>query len=356
MPSATNAPSSANATEHGNAVSGVAEKTDHYEAVENLVTLLARAAEDFASRLPPNDIMAAAITAVEEWNEIIADRNFCFTEEALMRHKKLFAIISRDKEGIEKNFGDFLLWARRCVVIREQVIRNLNCKKPSPATEHAKKGSTATEHAILNEDQVSECYRRMGESLLQNDLQPHQKSNKKYHLQCNEEGRVRLSSFQRSFVDSMLRKKMGSRKVAFFIWTHGLVHLFDGATRRDVTPEMLQSALHEGLHWWSTLTTSILEYEAQPELEMRRDLASLEPSAASKRRREALRAAMDEKLQGKKLADLRDSKKRKFEDMTPTEQRCLERCETGLTEKTRRAHLVQPHKSFRGISSTDLQY
>ena len=83
---------------------------------------------------------------------------------------------------------------------------------------------------------------------------------------------------------------------------------------------------------------------------------ALEPSAASKRRREALRAAMDEKLQGKKLADLRDSKKRKFEDMTPTEQRCLERYETGLTEKTRRAHLVQPHKSFRGISSTDLQY
>jgi hypothetical protein len=48
------------------------------------------------------------------------------------------------------------------VVIREEVIRNLNCKKPSPATEHAKKGSTATEHAILNEDQVSECYRRNG--------------------------------------------------------------------------------------------------------------------------------------------------------------------------------------------------
>lgn len=164
---------------------------------------------------------------------------------------------------------------------------------------------------------------------------------------------MRLSTFQRSFVDSMLRRKMGDRKVAFFIWTHGLAPLFDGATRFDVTPEMLQSTLDAGLHWWSMLAKSILEYEAQPELEVRRDLASLAPTATQKRRREALRAAMDEKSQGRKLARLRDSEKTQFEDMNQTQQACLERYETGLAEKTRRAHLVQPHKPFLASATGD---
>ena len=121
--------------------------------------------------------------------------------------------------------------------------------------------------------------------------------------------------------------------------------------KRSVTAELLQSTLAQGLHWYSMLANSIVEYAAQPELDVHRELASLVPSATHKARRAALQAAVDEKRRGKKLAGERDSKKRKVQDMSPTEQTALVRYEVGSSEKTRRQYLIKPHNAFRGSLS-----
>ena len=47
----------------------------------------------------------------------------------------------------------------------------------------------------------------VGEYLLQHKLLPHQQQDPKYQARCDSEGNIRLSNQQRSWIDSMLRKK-----------------------------------------------------------------------------------------------------------------------------------------------------
>jgi hypothetical protein len=192
----------------------------------------------------------------------------------------------------------------------------------------------------------------MGEEMLKNDLLPHQKQNPVYFPNYDEQGDVWLSGKQRSWVNSMLRRTLGDRKVAFFIWTHGLPEFFDGANVRagtcGMTKEMLQSIIEEGMEWYASLVQSLMEHESRSDLETRRQLGDLRKSPLQDIRRKALQRCNQLKQQGKLLATARDSLKRKFEDMSPTEQSVLEDYETGKTEKHRRAYVVAPDKPFRG--------
>ena len=123
----------------------------------------------------------------------------------------------------------------------------------------------------LNEKEVRLCYQRFGRILLTDDLLPHQKQNKKYHLRNNWPGDTFLSSFQRSFIDSMLRKFLGDKKVAFRIWQHGMPSIADApivlCRRRGDHKEyfrgMLQSSLNECVHWYSCLANEIVVHKNQ---------------------------------------------------------------------------------------------
>ncbi len=136
--------------------------------------------------------------------------------------------------------------------------------------------------------------------------------------------------------------------MATFIWIHGLPPLFHGFAGKTVTTEMLQSALHHGTQWYASLIQSLLEYDADPTLEERRELGALEKSAFHKQRRQALRVAARRAQNAKALATARDTYKRKFDDMSPREQGLLEDLETGKIEKQRNAHRVGARVLFRG--------
>ena len=114
--------------------------------------------------------------------------------------------------------------------------------------------------AVLNEDDVSECYRQMGRNMLENDLLPHQKNKREYKMKFTNAGRIQLSGPQRSWVDSMLRKFLGDRKVAFFIWTNGLPELFDSpygdATEHSTMLEM-RDTVQNALEWYAALATDL---------------------------------------------------------------------------------------------------
>ena len=133
----------------------------------------------------------------------------------------------------------------------------------------------------------------MGQAMLDNDLPAHQKNEPA--TKFNEECRLQLFAFQRSFANSMLRRYLGEKKMAPFIWANGLVELFDGALQRCVKLEMLQNTLDKNLHWCAMLANKFVEYEAQPELEVRRELAAKKPSETQKVQRRARRAACREK-------------------------------------------------------------
>ena len=64
----------------------------------------------------------------------------------------------------------------------------------------------------------------------------------------------------------MLRKTLGDKKVATFIWIYGLPPLFNGFAGKTVTTEMLQSALHHGTEWYASLIQSLLDYKRDPNI------------------------------------------------------------------------------------------
>ena len=179
-------------------------------------------------------------------------------------------------------------------------------------------------------------------------LLPAQKGQAKYKVRHDQIGNVLLSGKQRSWVDLMLRKKLGDKWVATFIWIHGLPPLFHGFAGKTVTTEMLQSALHHGTEWYASLIQSLLEYDADPTLEERRELGAWQKSAFQEQRRQALRAAVRRTQNAKALVKARDTHKRKFEHMRPEEQCLIEEFETGVTEKQRSAHRVASQTLFRG--------
>ena len=268
--------SSATATEHGDAASGAsssnAATTEYDEAVANLQTMLARLGGDFEPNAPRTLIEEASLAVIIDW-AAPSQSEPLYNEDALLRSNKLWKVITTDKEGHAKDLDLFLTWARRVVAIREDVLQD------------RKSLGTATEHAphvpVLSEDEVQECYRLMGQQLLENDLLPHQMNDRKYIVRFTERGRVQLSTFQRSFTDNMLRKFLGDKKVAMYIWTNGLPMLFDRpmllhrtATEHSETLDMLQSTMDDALRWYAALARSIVQYEARPELEVRRELGA----------------------------------------------------------------------------------
>ncbi len=312
-----------------------------FGVVRELSEFLTMAAWDFAPRWGYLDVECAVVDVLCEWAETRGDEAM-LDYKGLMKHSELLGMMTKDKEGNRKDFL-FLDCARKCQQIREQV--------KGPLGKVSEQGRTVT----LDPDDTSKCYQWMGESMLTNELLPAQKREKKYKVRYDELGNVRLSDKQRSWADMMLRKKLGDKWVATFIWIHGLPPLFRGFAGKTVTTEMLQSALHHGTEWYASLIQSVLEYDADPKLEQRRDLGALQTSADEEQRKQALRAAVRMTRKAKALVKERESHKRKFEDMRPEEQCAIEELETGVTEKKRSQHLVPSQTLFRGKVRHSLQ-
>jgi hypothetical protein len=135
----------------------------------------------------------------------------------------------------------------------------------------------------------------------------------------------------------MLRKHLGSGKVATLIWKHGLPALFDAEVTRDITRDLLQSSLEDAMQWWIILIKNILQYEDIPELHEQRALSSMDDDRSRWRseRREALRNLREQMRRGEQLAEERDSKKRSFDEMASEEQSCLHNWEKQKTKKQR---------------------
>ena len=94
----------------------------------------------------------------------------------LLEHKRLWDIVTRDKEGNDKKHF-FCDWCRRVAS---------DSKNISPATEHAAAESEETEK--------SACYRSLAEDLFASELTEEQQRNPKYKLQKHKT----LTAFRRS--------------------------------------------------------------------------------------------------------------------------------------------------------------
>ena len=247
-----------------------------------------------------------------------------------MLHKQMYGIMSRDKEGLEKELT-FYEWCRR---VRSHA-------------EPARSGSasTATEHAEAN------CFKALAKDLLANEVDPKQQQDARYKMSYDTRtGEISVTNKQRSWINAMLRKNLGDAKVAYFIFNNGLPALLDMPLRGAVpTKAMLQNLLIDDLMvWHGSLLQSILEHRNHPDMANARKLSALDQQKWQMQRRDKKRQAKLLMAHGSHLANERDSHKRKFEDMSGVEQQVLEEFETDRSAKRYTKECGKRLPVFRG--------
>jgi hypothetical protein len=309
---------------------------------------------DFQPTLSVDDIHYAALEAILKYNDAPTRGTLGLLHTAsVAKLSQIVDIMMRHKDGAPKDTNTTLQFMRRCAGIREELIAEKHLPQRASSV-----FPYATERVELNEKDVSLCYHRLGRDLITHDLLTHQHKDKKYRLRNKFEGDMSLTGFQRSFVDHILRKFLGEKKVAFVIWQHGLPRVTDPpafvwsdqtVSRAVLDKGMLQSGLHDCLQWYTALANDIVAHQSQPEFDVHLPSGSNEEGEQQRQqtRREALQKARDALRHGANLAKQRDQKKRTYNDMDDTEQKMLEEYDTGRAEKAKQGFTIPRMKHFR---------
>ena len=314
--------------------------------LEKIVALLLWMAQDFQSNIHNDDIHIAALEVVIKHVEAATGGALGSLHTAsVAKLANLIDIMMLHKDGSPKDANVTLTFMRRSAKIREELLATSS----DNATERVESSDNATERVELEEDEVGVCYQRFGRILLTDDLLPHQKRDKRYRLRNNFEGDTYLSTFQRSFTDSLLRKFLGDKRVAFLIWQHGIPSIATERPGRVLDMGMLQSGLDECLQWYSCLANDIVVHQTQEGFDAQLSASSLDEQERQRQqtRREALQKARDALRLGAALAKERDDRKRSYDDMNDAEQKILEDYETGRTKKEKQRSTTPRMKPFR---------
>ena len=241
-----------------------------------------------------------------------------YSEPEMLLHKKMWDVVNRDKEGISKPASEkpaFVSW----------------CKRVAAAAQGTAASSAAAEHA-----RNDSSFRRLTEDIFAHDLTPEQMRDPKYEL-----GKT-ASREQRSFVNHMLRKNLGDARVAMYIFNHGVPQLLDAPLRRTPPPKaLLQNMLAEFVTWHSSLSKWLLAREEDPNMPVAHQLSdpNLKPWRVDRQRRK--RKAERELRQGLDLAALRDSGRKRFQEMSATGQRLVQDFDSEKLKRRRNALRIQ---------------
>ena len=208
---------------------------------------------------------------IEAWSQRLFDQVF-YSEPSLLRHKRLWDVLVRDKAGLSKD-NTFLQWCRRVHSYSERA--NTVSMTSMPC-------SSATEHV------ASAPFKALAEDLLSNDLTPAQRGEKKYMIRRNKKTReIIVTNQQRSWINVVLRKNLGDAKVAYFIFNHGLPAFLDVSPRSSAPRKaMLQNMIEELMTWHASLLLNLLDHESHPDMASARKLTSLDERLWQQERRE----------------------------------------------------------------------
>ena len=163
-----------------------------------------------------------------------------------------------------------------------------------------------------------------------NDLTPEQKIVSKYKLR---EGQS-ITTAQRSLVNVILRKNLGDARIATYILQHGVPTLLDAPWIRGTVPRKeMNSMLEEFLKWHASLLKWLDKRQNDPNTIVAQKLSDLNEKEWQAERRRKKFDIQQQLRQGAWLANLRDTHKKRFHDMSATEQRILEDYDTGKLQK-----------------------
>ena len=229
-----------------------------------------------------------------------------YDNSELQLHKKIWDVVNHDKQGVPKEHS-FVDWCRRIALHR---------------TEGTATNSAATEH--------NDSYKRMVKDIFANDLTPQQKNARKYKLR---EG-ASITTEQRSLVNVILRKNLGDARIALFILAHGIPTALDAPRdTQSLEREAIEPMLDELMIWHCCLLQWLVMRQGDPNTIIARKLSDLDQKQWQAERRCRKYELQQQLRQGAHLAELRDTKRKRFDDMSATEQRVLEDYDSGKLQK-----------------------
>ena len=241
--------------------------------LEKIVALLLWMSQDFQPKLCKKDIHHAVLEAVIKCADAPTGGTpgLLHTTSAA-KLSQVIDIMMLHKNGSPKDANQTLAFMRSCAAIRDTMLQSVS-------------RYNATERVELDTNDVLSCYQRYGRNLIKQKLLPHHKNDKRHWLRNKFDGDTHLSGFQRSFVDSMLRKHLGDKKVAMLIWQHGLPRLADlPVPRRLLDMGMLQSSLDECILWYISLANHLAAHQSQEGSDIQVSVSSLDEQERQRQR------------------------------------------------------------------------
>jgi len=205
--------------------------------------------------------------------------------------------MTRDKCGVPKDHS-FVDWCKRIAM----------CST----------GSTAASSAADDG-----AFRKLAKDFLTHDLTPEQKNDPVYRFREDKS----VTTKQRSTINNVLRKNLGDHRVAYYIFEHGVPTLLDPPLQRklpDCYKALLQNMLEEFMTWHASLLRWLLARQKDPNMIIAQRLSDLDQKEWQTQRRRKKHEAQQRLSQGTRLAKLRDSGDKEFDDMSATEQQILE--------------------------------
>ena len=204
-------------------------------------TWIVRSSEEPGHDEDCRDIVCDTIQSVCHFELVFYDQT------ALLLHKRMLDVMSCNKEGLPKR-NIFIQWCRRVQSHNE---------------------------AVPSSDPV-DIFKSLALDLLSNDLKPEQRIDISKIVKDEKTGEIHVTTKQRSWINSILRKNLGHARVAFYIFKHGVPDLFNLPFRRQApTRALLQSMLQDFMTWHASLLDSILRRPNHPGRANARMLAAL---------------------------------------------------------------------------------
>ena len=178
---------------------------------------------------------------------VLQQKATAYSDAVLLELANIAGLLSHH-HGVLRDTAAVIEHWRECDQTRRQLIRrvsNWSCQTQPPFTHDDELGRA----------EVQQCFFQYGINFLQHQLQPHQKRDQRYVIQTNKQGQTRLDAFQRSTIQSVLWRRIGSKFIAFGIWQIGLPRII--ASDDAVGKGLLQSCLTEVLGWLVRLVEAI---------------------------------------------------------------------------------------------------
>ena len=158
-----------------------------------------------------------------------------------------------------------------------------------------------------------------------------------------------ISTSQRSWVNTMLRKNLGDAKVGQFILNNGIPSVLKVPLgyKKVINKALLENMLDELMQWHSSLLEYIVQKKEDPNMAIAKRLSDIDEGEWREQRRQLKCDAKQRMKDGVRLLKEKRTLKRRWDDMSSTEKHLIADYVTDKSKKAYEATLIKQSRCNR---------